>query len=198
MRPRRAVSGGVAAATLAAIIMGAAGTGAAAPVRLQPPRPAAAAGAADVPGAAPAAQLTVATLTAATVHRAAVSCRAETCIGKTPAGQGCTADGDKVAGFPVTGSTVPDGVRKPDVDLWYSPACDAAWGHYYSTLVDELRQVNVQWLAPYGGLRGENDTVEIRTFVAGEFFTTMVPWKNSLRICAHPSGDTGTTCSGWR
>jgi hypothetical protein len=129
---------------------------------------------------------------------AAASCHAESCVGKSPSGYGCTDDGYRVAGFVVTGTTVPEGARKPDVDLWYSPACEAAWGHYFSTLTNENRQVTVEWLAPYGGLANPADFLQIRTFEPGEFVTTMVAWNNSIRICAHPSGATGSTCTGWR
>jgi hypothetical protein len=80
----------------------------------------------------------------------------------------------------------------------YSPTCDAAWGHYWSNNPDENRTVRVEWLPPYGGLPGLNDSVGRTTVGPIEYDLPMVPWGHSIRICAQPDYNMSETCSGWR
>lgn len=129
---------------------------------------------------------------------AAATCYDITCRGKDPVAQGCTADAYQVAGFPVTGSTVPADGPRPDVTLWYSPICKAAWGNYHSDLDDETRTVSVYWLPQYGALPGPNDAYTRTTNGQTDYNLPMVPWNNSISVCAQPSGETGSVCSGWR
>ena len=169
MRHRDITMAAASAAAVTAIMVGAAGTAAAEPDRISQPPTAALA-----------------------------SCNGESCRGKLAGDQGCNADAYQVAGFQVDGETAGQ-APYPDVNLLYSPTCDAAWGHYWSNNAHESRTVFIEWLYPYGAAPLPDDRIAYLTSGPTEYWTTMVPWGFSIRICARPGSNNFTDkCSGWR
>jgi hypothetical protein len=127
---------------------------------------------------------------------ALASCSGESCRGKVAAEQGCTADAYQVAGVEAnaTGGTSP----YPHAILYYSPACDAAYGYYWSGNENEQRNVIVQTLYPYGGAPLPDDEIGYPTSGRNTFYTKMVPWGFSIRICVRGTGLSSDKCTGWR
>jgi hypothetical protein len=139
--------------------------------------------------------VTQATKPAAEAPAAALaSCSGESCRGKDPVEQGCNGDQTvQIAAF-----AIPNEPRPSDVTLFYSPTCDAAWGHYYTNDPDENRWITLQALPPYGTAPGPNDEFVTQTWGVADYDTKMVPWGNSVRICASPGANGNDQCSGWR
>lgn len=168
MRHRNLVMMAASATAVAAIMVGAAGAAAAGPDR-----------AVEAPAAALA------------------SCSGASCRGKVAAEQGCTADAYQVTSVEVEGAlagTPP----YPHAILYYSPACDAAYGYYWSGNENEQRNIIVQTLYPYGGAPLPDDEIGYPTTGRNTFYTKMVPWGFSIRICVRPGKDFNDKCTGWR
>ena len=126
----------------------------------------------------------------ATPAAAAAGCHLTTCAGKTPASQGCTTDA-----YPIATTYVEDGLStgasRPQVNLYYSPACQSVWGEYDDNDNDPNVQIMINTESQYGALVA---TPLLET--PGEYVqTTMYSWDTSIRMCGWV-GDDG--CTGWR
>lgn len=118
------------------------------------------------------------------------SCWAVSCEDQYATDVGCQDDAYVVAAFQIPDAQAS---RPSEVDLWYSPACHAAWGEYYTTDPQDSRVVVLYGLPEYGGVEsGPYQTV----FGAGDYRTTMLDWDDSVKFCAQPGGV--DLCTRWR
>src|SRR3954469_7518847 len=79
------------------------------------------------------------------------SCRGATCTGSLAADKGCVTGAFAIAGFQITDPTIAD---QPRGDLYYSPACQAAWGEYHTDPDLDGRMLTLYLQRKNGG-RGE-------------------------------------------
>ncbi|GAA3345755.1 hypothetical protein GCM10020358_53990 [Amorphoplanes nipponensis] len=128
---------------------------------------------------------------------ALASCSGESCRGKVAAEQGCAADAYQVAGVAV--EDVPPGAPPaPHALLYYSPACDAAYGYYWSGNDGDQSNILVQTLYPYGGAPLPEDEIGYPSRGRNTFYTKMVPWGFSIRVCIRPLPNGNDKCTEWR
>lgn len=118
------------------------------------------------------------------------SCWGVTCEDQYAADMGCQDDAYVVASFQMTD---PQASQPPEADLWYSPACHAGWGEYYTTDPQDSRVVVLYSEPEYGGVESG---IDVTVFGAGDNRTTMLDWNNSLKFCAEPGGI--DLCTRWR
>lgn len=128
----------------------------------------------------------------------AASCSGASCHGKDWAAQGC-----KSGAYPITGVTLmspipnDNGEYKTPVvqlDIWYSPACHAAWGEYLKKSAGTgMTLHSAYYVSPIGGNSKPMQTGK------------MIHWDNSIKMCATddesepdaPGPQGGEGCTPW-
>lgn len=121
------------------------------------------------------------------------SCHGITCESFKAADKGCTDDAYIVHGV-VAPDVVPEG--NVTVDLYYSPACHAAWGEYNTPSLSDPSFVRLS-SQPYSG----GDQTLKFTVLATQFhntLTTMVNWDDSITFCVAHGGGGLIACTEWR
>lgn len=112
-------------------------------------------------------------------------CWEASCVGKEAAEMGCDTDQMKM-GTATPGAA--DGAKR-DVILYYSNACHALWGYYFTTDPDSLVGFAVYSQPMYGG----RETAVQKSPLHSDFdnYTTMVAWGQSTKACYqyHPGVD---------
>lgn len=109
---------------------------------------------------------------------AAVGCWEATCAGKNHIEMGCDTDKTQIGGVspktPTTGT-------KMDIYLWYSNACHAVWGYFWTD--DGFATAYAYALysqAIYGGKEQEQ---QLTLYANNATYSTMVPWTQSTKAC---------------
>jgi hypothetical protein len=132
---------------------------------------------------------------------AAATCYDITCMQYLGGTQGCQDDAYVQASFQVQGT---DPAYHGEGDLWYSRACHAVWGEFYTTDPASEGQFAL-WLSPELG--GRENAQVLTVTGTGDYRTKMVPWNNSVKVCTqHNNEDPATrlpdapggVCTGWR
>src|SRR4051794_12121858 len=133
------------------------------------------------------------------------SCRGATCTGYLAADKGCVTGAFAIAGFQITDPTIAD---QPRGDLYYSPACQAAWGEYHTDPDLDGRMLTLYLQPMIGGV--ESAAYRINDIEDEKTITTMISWMDhSVKFCAfanydpdlrsnNGSLDLSNVCSRWR
>lgn len=107
---------------------------------------------------------------------ASVGCTGTSCVGHDASDMGCDDDQMQMGTAP---PEVDNGRR--DVILYYSDACQALWGYYFTTSDDSSGGFAVYSQAVYGGREA---AVEIYPLAyQADIYTTMVQWSQSTKAC---------------
>jgi hypothetical protein len=126
-----------------------------------------------------AALLAVATVVAApSAVSAAAGCWGNGCEGELAANFGCQDDAYVVASVTVPAVQAPN---RAEMDLWYSPACHAVWGEYYTTYSPDSRDIGLYSSDSYGSVE---HNVRVAVIGQGDYRTTMTGWDGSVKACA--------------
>jgi hypothetical protein len=130
---------------------------------------------------------------------ASPQCKYSTCQGKTPDAEGCLADADTI-GYVSLPNEAHVQTRVPELDLFYSAGCEAAWFEFDTSDDTSQQQIHLDTIPAYGGVATTRfDTGLVTAPGSGaSFVSTMVSWGQSMQACVALTFDTSTNpCTGW-